>query len=77
MSPFFGLTPEYSFNTHRTIFEMITYGKGGWTYDTLYNMPIRLRSLNFQWMRKALEAESSAIQKAQNAPPRTKKKGPP
>ena len=71
MSPFFGLTSEYKRDIHKSIFQMITYGKGGWTYDTLYNMPIRLRALNFQWLREAVEAENAAMQA--KSPPRAKK----
>lgn len=44
---------------------MITYGKGGWTYNDLYNMPIFLRTFYFKELVKALEKENDAA----TAPP--------
>ena len=44
MSTFFGLGSEYKLSLHKSIFELVTYGKGGWTWDVVYNLPIFLRS---------------------------------
>jgi hypothetical protein len=41
------------------MFNMVTYGKGGWDYHTLYSMPIYLRNFHFNELKKALEAEAN------------------
>ncbi len=58
MSTFFGLTPEYKLDVHRSIFNMVTYGKGGWDWNTLYNMPIFLRLYYMKLLGEALEKEA-------------------
>lgn len=58
MSPFFGLTPKYKLAVHENIFNMVTYGKGGWTWDDMYNMPIHLRTYYMGLLAKALEKEA-------------------
>ncbi len=58
MSTFFGLTPEYKLDLHKGIFNMITYGKGGWDWDTIYNMPIFLRLYYMKLLGEALEKEA-------------------
>jgi hypothetical protein len=57
MSTFFGLTPEYKLTLHKDIFNMVTYGKGGWDWDTIYNMPIFLRLYYMKLLAEALERE--------------------
>lgn len=59
-SPFFGLTPKYKLMVHENIFNMVTYGKGGWTWDDMYNMPIHLRTYYMNLLAKALEKEAGA-----------------
>lgn len=58
MSPFFGLTPKYKLAVHENIFNMVTYGKGGWTWDDMYNMPVHLRTYYMNLLAKALEKEA-------------------
>lgn len=45
---------------HKSIFQMVTYGKGGWTYETLYEMPVRMRMLYMKWMVEAINRENEA-----------------
>ena len=58
MSTFFGLTPEYKLEVHKSIFNMVTYGKGGWDWNTLYNMPIFLRLYYMKLLGEAIEKEA-------------------
>ncbi len=37
---------------------MVTYGKGGWTWDDVYNLPIHLRTYYMNLLVKAIERES-------------------
>jgi hypothetical protein len=45
--PFFGLTPEYRLSIFNQIHEIVFHGKGGYTWDAIYNMPIWLRNFTF------------------------------
>jgi hypothetical protein len=49
------------------MFTLVTYGKGGWTYDVVYNLPVYLRNYYLKQLADALEAEASA----RNEPPKT------
>ena len=44
---FFGLTPEYRLSIFNQIHEIVFHGKGGYTWGTIYNMPIWLRNFTF------------------------------
>ena len=48
---FFGLTSEIAsqirFNLFKQIHEIVFHGKGGYTWETIYNMPIWLRKFTF------------------------------
>jgi len=50
MPIFFGLTKEYRAALFRQIHEIVFYGKGGYDWDTIYNMPIWLRNLTFTFI---------------------------
>ena len=49
---FFGLTLEtakkYQVSLYKQIHEICFYGKGGYDWNTVYNMPIWLRNFTFQ-----------------------------
>lgn len=44
---------------------MVTFGKGGWTYQDLYNMPVFLRLYYMRKMVKTLEAEAATSTRAE------------
>ncbi len=46
---------------HDVIFSMVTYGKGGWTWQDLYNMPVYLRNFYVKKMSDAAEKEEKAL----------------
>lgn len=60
MWAFFGLTPTYKLEIADSIFNMITFGKGGWTYQDLYNMPVFLRLYYMRKMVKVLDEEATS-----------------
>lgn len=60
MLAFFGLTQEYSIELHKSIFNLVTFGKGGWTWEALYfQIPVYLRTFYFSEMVKVLEREKN------------------
>lgn len=67
MSTFFGLTPAYKLEIHDSIFAMVTYGKGGWTYSDLYNMPVYLRMYYMRKLSDAISKEAEATKRAMPA----------
>lgn len=62
---FFGLTPTYRVNLFTQIHEIIFHGKGGYDYDTVYNLPIWLRRFTFQKINEFYEKEAEDMKKAQ------------
>jgi len=61
---FFGLTskiiPEVRRNLFKQIHEIVFHGKGGYDYETVYNLPIWLRKYTFSEIQKYYEAEAEA-----------------
>ena len=61
---FFGLTskiiPEVRRNLFKQIHEIVFHGKGGYSYETVYNLPIWLRKYTFSEIQKHYEAEAEA-----------------
>jgi hypothetical protein len=60
---FFGLTPSYRLSVFTQIHEIVFHGKGGFDYDTVYNMPIWLRNFSFQKMQDHFEKEKAEYDK--------------
>jgi len=66
---FFGLTPEYRAGLFNQIHEIVFHGKGGYSFETVYNFPIWLRKFTFRTMldwyaKENKEAEKQAGQKS-------------
>ncbi len=64
---FFGLTTTTNEETQQarvnlftTLHQIVFHGKGGYDYDTVYNMPIWLRKFTYAEMKKFYDAESEA-----------------
>ena len=61
---FFGVTPENAPIVRRNLFkqihEIVFHGKGGYSYETVYNLPIWLRKYTFSEIQKHYEAEAEA-----------------
>lgn len=73
MFPFFGLTTEYKLGLHEEIFSLCYYGKGGFTWNEVYDLPIHLRRYYIQQISKAIEeknkAEKAEYNKTQRSAP--------
>lgn len=54
-SRFFGLTPQYRISLFTQIHEIVFHGKGGYTWETIYNMPIWLRNFTFNKINEFYE----------------------
>jgi hypothetical protein len=63
---FFGLTPDYRLYLFSQIHEIIFHGKGGYDWDTIYNMPIWLRRFTFEKIKEFYDKEHAEINKQQN-----------
>jgi hypothetical protein len=57
MSPFFGLTPEYKLGLHKEIFSVCYAGKGGFTFNEVYGMPIHLRRYYIKMIIDTIDEE--------------------
>jgi len=64
---FFGLTTttneeiqQARVNLFSTLHQIVFHGKGGYDYDTIYNMPIWLRKFTYAEIKKFYDAESEA-----------------
>jgi hypothetical protein len=67
---FFGLTSEiasqFRFNLFKQIHEIVFHGKGGYTWETIYNMPIWLRKFTFHQIHSFYKEEQEQYQNVQN-----------
>lgn len=74
MFPFFGLETSYKIPLHQEIFSLCYYGKGGFTWSEVYELPIHLRRFYIQQVSKAIEernkAERGEVDKAKKAAPK-------
>jgi len=68
---FFGLTinnaSEVRINLFKTIHQMIFHGKGGYDFQTIYNLPIWLRKYTYKEMLDYYEAEQASVKNQQSA----------
>jgi hypothetical protein len=71
---FFGLTPEYKIQLHKSIFSLVTFGRGGWSWNDVYNLPIHLRMFYIKEFNLVSEREHSSTIKS---PPTSKISPPP
>lgn len=64
MRPFciqiFPSSPEYRYNLFKQLHEIVFYGKGGYDFDTVYNLPIWLRRFIYSEINKHYEQEAEA-----------------
>jgi hypothetical protein len=64
--PFFGLTPKIIPEVRKQLFtqihEIVFHGKGGYDWNTVYNMPIWLRKFTFFQIQEHYNKEAKAIE---------------
>ena len=67
---FFGLTsdltPQVRISLFNQIHEIVFYGKGGYDYNTIYNMPIWLRNITFKFIQDSINQENKSKNEAYN-----------
>tara|TARA_Y100001972_G_scaffold104230_1_gene131024 strand:- start:235 stop:501 length:267 start_codon:yes stop_codon:yes gene_type:complete len=61
---FFGLTTNDRENLFTQIHEIVFHGKGGYSWEEVYNMPIWLRKFTFARIKEWYDKEKEANQKA-------------
>jgi len=72
---FFGLTSEYRLHLFSQIHDIVFHGKGGYDWDTIYNMPVWLRLFTFNKMKEFYDKENEENEKAQNQMKKIKSSG--
>jgi hypothetical protein len=63
---FFGLTREYRLYLFSQIHDIVFHGKGGYDWDTIYNMPVWLRRFTFEKIKEFYDKEREESEKQQN-----------
>ena len=63
---FFGLTSGHRFALFSEINEIVFHGKGGYNWDTVYEMPIWLRKFTFNKLKEFYDKEQEAADKRNN-----------
>ena len=58
--------PQVRLSLFKQIHEIIFHGKGGYDYDTIYNLPIWLRRFTFKEINDFYEKEASAYKNQQD-----------
>jgi len=71
VSTFFGLTINIISQSRRNLFkqihEIVFHGKGGYDWETIYNMPIWLRKFTFHEISEFYKAENESYKKSTNS----------
>jgi len=69
---FFGFNPEDRVKLHGQLFDLLWVGEGRWDWDTLYSMPIHLRSFYIKKINKInhdrQDAQRKSIAKQKSTP---------
>ena len=63
-SRFFGLTPSYKFQVYDEVHDLVYYGKGGFLYSEVYNMPIHIRRYHIRKINDLHEKHNEEHEKA-------------
>lgn len=73
MWAFFGLSPNYRPILHTEIFNLVYYGKGGYTWDAVYSFPVWLRKFYIKKINEAIEAEHKQSKATSKTPAKVAK----
>ena len=66
-STFFGLTSKYREYIFSQIHEIVFHGKGGYDWNTVYNMPIWLRNFTYRKIEEHYNDLNSQSNKAEKS----------
>lgn len=61
------LAPKFRQALFRQIHEIVFHGKGGYDWQTVYNMPIWLRKYTFKLIQDFYKEEEEALKKAKDS----------
>ena len=64
--PFFGLTLQYRKALFQQLHEIVFYGKGGYDWHTIYNMPIWLRRFTFNEIKNYYDEEKKSYENSKS-----------
>ena len=67
--PFFGLTPEYRASLFSQLHDIVFHGKGGYSFETVYEFPIWLRKYVHRSIIEFYENENKQTQKSSGQQP--------
>lgn len=67
-SAFFGLNSSYRIHVFKQIHEIVFHGKGGYDWNTVYNMPIWLRKYTFKEIQDFYEEQNKQNQQQSKSP---------
>ena len=70
---FSGFNSEYRLLIHESIFDLIWYGEGRWSWDDLYTMPVFLRRY---WLKRVNAKIKDDIDRAETYARKTKSNRP-
>ena len=59
--------PQIRLNVFKQLHEIVFHGKGGYDYNTIYNMPIWLRKFTFKEINDFYEKKAKAEKNEQSA----------
>jgi len=59
---FFGFSPKDKIILHENLFNLIWFGEGRWSWETVYNLPIPIRKLWIKKVNEILDAKQAAAQ---------------
>ena len=61
---FFGLTPKYKVFKEEQIFDLVYFGKGGFSYESVCNMPVYLRTFYIKRIESIHKEQKKEHEKA-------------
>jgi hypothetical protein len=64
---FFTLPINYSTLLHQKLFQLIYYANGGFNWNDLYFMPIKLREFYYRELMKVKDSESKQFEKTKKS----------
>jgi hypothetical protein len=55
---------EYNINVFDQIFDLVYYSEGGFDYNSVYDMPVNLRSYYYRKLDDIIKKKNAEIEKA-------------
>lgn len=65
---FFGLTSASKKYIHEEIYSLVTYGKGGWTWNDVYSLPVHLRRFYINHLKTDIQKQIDSMESPNTTP---------